>query len=219
MGAAWKVRAHLQNTNGAATGSLIANNLFLGWMNGYNQSEIKSIILSQWLTLDDNDGNISNGTPHFTQIDAAFRTQGFPGVDISCPAPATFCSSGPNSANPSGASITFIGSTNVSINDFTIMAAGLPPDNTGLFFYGQNQIASVPFGNGSRCIGNPFFRLAATTANFFGDIETTLDMNSLPSGGQITYGQTWNFQCWYRDPAAGGANYNSSNGLSVFFCP
>jgi len=219
MGAAWKVRANLQAVNGDAMGGMIADNLFLGWMNSYNQTQIKSIIETQWLTLDDDDANLANGTPHYTQIDAAFRTQGFPGVDITCPTPATFCTSAPNSSDPNGAQIAYLGSTDVSLNDFTITASSLPQNKTGLFFYGQNQTAQVPFGNGFRCIGNPIFRLPATTSNVFGDIQWELDMHALPSGGQIAYGQTWNFQCWYRDPAAGGANYNSSNGLSVYFCP
>jgi hypothetical protein len=78
MGAAWKVRAHLKTTNGDALGSMIANSLFLGWMESYNQSEIKSIIELQWLTLDDDDGILANGTPHFTDINQGFVDQGFP---------------------------------------------------------------------------------------------------------------------------------------------
>jgi len=79
MGAAWKIRARLNVTNGNSAGDLIANNLFLAWMNGYNQAQIHSIIETQWLTLDDNDGNINNGTPHYADIDGGFRDQGFPG--------------------------------------------------------------------------------------------------------------------------------------------
>jgi hypothetical protein len=33
MGAAWKIRTHLNTTNGNAAGDAIANSLFLGWMN------------------------------------------------------------------------------------------------------------------------------------------------------------------------------------------
>jgi Zn-dependent metalloprotease len=82
MGAAWKIRTNLKNTNGTANGSLIADTIFLGWMNGYNQSQIRSVIEVQWLTLDDTDGNIDNGTPHYSDIDAGFLQQGFPGYDL-----------------------------------------------------------------------------------------------------------------------------------------
>ncbi|MCY3002702.1 MAG: hypothetical protein NTV21_12945 [Planctomycetota bacterium] len=82
MGAAWKVRANLKTALGTGPGGAVANAIFLGWMNSYNQTQIRSIIETQWLTLDDNDGNIANGTPHYTQIDAGFRAQGFPGYTL-----------------------------------------------------------------------------------------------------------------------------------------
>jgi hypothetical protein len=87
MGTVWKVRTRLDNSNGQAAGDLIANTLFLSWMESYNQSQIKSVIETQWLTLDDVDGNINNGTPHFNDIDLGFRDQGFPGV---VPLPVSF---------------------------------------------------------------------------------------------------------------------------------
>ncbi|MBL8859936.1 MAG: hypothetical protein JNL28_15620 [Planctomycetes bacterium] len=82
MGAAWKIRSRLNTTYGNTIGDQIANSLFLGWMNSYNQTQIKSIIETQWLTLDDDDGNINTGTPHYSQIDLGFRDQGFPGVTL-----------------------------------------------------------------------------------------------------------------------------------------
>jgi hypothetical protein len=82
MGAAWKVRTNLKNSLGAALGGQTANGLFMGWMNGYNQTAIDSIIEIQWLTLDDDDGSIGNGTPNYAAIDGGFRQQGFPGYDL-----------------------------------------------------------------------------------------------------------------------------------------
>ena len=82
MGAAWKVRRNLNATLGASLGGATANGLFINWMNAYNQTKIDSIIEIQWLTLDDDDGNIGNGTPNFTDIDSGFREQGFPGYDL-----------------------------------------------------------------------------------------------------------------------------------------
>ena len=51
-------------------------------MNAYNQTQIKSIIETQWLTLDDDNGNINDGTPNYSDIDDGFREQGFPGFDL-----------------------------------------------------------------------------------------------------------------------------------------
>ena len=82
MGAAWKVRRNLNLSWGNDTGDAISDGLFVGWMNAYNQSQIKSIIEIQWLTLDDNDGDIDNGTPHHSDIDAGFVAQGFPGFEL-----------------------------------------------------------------------------------------------------------------------------------------
>lgn len=81
MGAAWKIRRNLNTTHGDAVGDRIANSLFLGWMNAFDQTQIRSVIEAQWLTLDDDDGNIDNGTPNFADIDSALREQGWPGFD------------------------------------------------------------------------------------------------------------------------------------------
>ena len=89
MGAAWKIRRNLKTTHGIALGGDIANALFLGWMNGYNQRKIQSVIETQWLTLDDDNGNINDGTPNFDDINDAFVQQGFPGLGTSAPASAT----------------------------------------------------------------------------------------------------------------------------------
>ncbi len=82
MGAAWKVRTRLRNTLGTPAARAISESIFYGWLLAYNQTQIRSVNETQWLTLDDDDGNIDNGTPHFSQIDGGFRDQGFPGVTL-----------------------------------------------------------------------------------------------------------------------------------------
>ncbi len=82
MGAAWKIRTRLKNTLGSSAGVLAADTLFVSWMNAYDQTTIDSIMEIQWLTLDDDDGNIDNGTPNYTDIDQGFRDQQFPGYDL-----------------------------------------------------------------------------------------------------------------------------------------
>ena len=84
MGAFWKMRQHLKSTQGAA-GSNIANALWVAWNRQYNQKKIKNVIVTQLLTLDDDDDDLSNGTPHYYEINRAFRTQGFPGVSLPFP--------------------------------------------------------------------------------------------------------------------------------------
>ena len=134
-----------------------------------------------------------------------------------CPLPVSYCVSAQNSVDPGGAIMSYTGSTSVAANDFVVLTYNTPPFKTGIFYYGLNQ-AQVPFGNGYRCVGSPFSRLPAVQSNELGDMYFTLDFNNLPGTGQIQAGEVWNFACWYRDPAAGGAFFNASNGLMVTFC-
>ncbi|MEW6074597.1 MAG: hypothetical protein AB1726_18645 [Planctomycetota bacterium] len=82
MGAMWKIRARMKTAYGTSTGGAIANLLFNSWMNAYNDTEIKTIIETHWLTLDDDNGNIGDGTPTYDHIDGGFRDQGFPGYGL-----------------------------------------------------------------------------------------------------------------------------------------
>ena len=217
MGALWKVRNNLNTALGNSAGDLRADTLFLSWMNSYNQSTIRSVIETQWITLDDNNGNISDGSPNFTAIDSGFRTQGFPGLTVSCPPPVTgSCTQSPNSAGP-GATLGYAGQNKVSTNNFQLVAVGLPPNKTGLFFFGQNQTL-VPLGSGFRCVSSPFFRTPASTSNAFGDLTYNLNLNALPGGASIAAGQTWYFQAWFRDNVGGTTTTNTSTMMEVPWC-
>ena len=68
-----------------------------------------------------------------------------------------------------------------------------------------------------RCVGGATRRLPVQQADFFGDAAYTLDFATSPAS-DITADSTWNFQFWYRDPAAGSPNFNLSDGLEVIFC-
>jgi hypothetical protein len=82
MGAAWKIRARLDLTHGNALGDFVADGLFLAWMNAFDQPQIDSSIEPQWLVLDDDDGDLANGTPNYCDIQCGFREQGFPGFPL-----------------------------------------------------------------------------------------------------------------------------------------
>ncbi len=82
MGALWKVRANLEASLGLAPGGNVADHLLVGWFQAFNDTQIKSVIEAHWLTLDDDDGNIDNGTPNYPAIDAGFLEQGFPGYEL-----------------------------------------------------------------------------------------------------------------------------------------
>lgn len=127
-----------------------------------------------------------------------------------------YCSS---SANSTGfpATIEAIGSASIAANDFSLRAAPVPP-TPGIFFYGPNAV-QIPFGNGVRCVGGAIFRLPPVTVSTGGALLRPIDNTQLAPGGGFAAGQTWRFQAWFRDSAAGGAGFDLSDGLEVVFGP
>jgi hypothetical protein len=123
-----------------------------------------------------------------------------------------------SSANSSGgaATIYFAGSLSVTSNDMHIFSSPVPPQQYGLFIYSGSQ-AQVSFGNGTRCVSAPIARFGVLQSSVFGDMGMPVDMLAPPVNGAFTPGSVWNFQSWFRDPAAGGSNFNLSNGLSITF--
>lgn len=76
-------------------------------------------------------------------------------------------------------------------------------------------------GNGFQCVsGSALYRFPAGSSSASGSLVHAPDLAAPPiPSGAILPGSTWCFQAWYRDPAAGGASFNLSNGLSIAFTP
>ena len=126
------------------------------------------------------------------------------------------CLATPNSSGQPAA-ISASGSTSLAANDLALAAQPVPAGQNGIFFYGPTQ-AQLPFGNGFQCVTGQLVRLDVVTA--VGDLLAfDVDYATLPPQVPITAGSTWNFQAWFRDPAAGGANFNLSDGLELAFVP
>ena len=91
-----------------------------------------------------------------------------------------------------------------------------------MFFYSELP-GAVPFGDGTLCLGGSFYRLQPPVqSDASGNVSRLLDFTQAPANagaGMITPGSTWYTQYWYRDPAAGGAGFNLSNGLKTTFYP
>lgn len=140
---------------------------------------------------------------------------------VTLPPPVNYCTSSPNSVGL-GAVMTWSGSTSYAANDLMLVADFGAINQTGLFYYGSQQI-SVPFGNGVRCVGGTTDRLNPPVfSDVFGRFERPLDFLAPPmSGGTglVLPGMTFNAQCWYRDPNGGGSGFNLSDGLSVTIQP
>ncbi|HJO27390.1 MAG TPA: hypothetical protein QF730_09115 [Planctomycetota bacterium] len=139
-----------------------------------------------------------------------------PCVPLNCEA-ISFCTTTPNSVG-AGAMMDFSGTLGMAANDLTLQASGCPINQFGIFFYGANQI-NMPFGNGVRCVGGQLFRFPPVSTST-GTASYAVDYASPPQpAGQLSAYSTWNFQYWYRDPVAGGAFFNLSDGLAISFCP
>jgi hypothetical protein len=173
-------------------------------------------------------GGMSNITTHYhpTVAGVMRSVAGAAGcLPPYCTDATSYCTATPNSSSPTGAQMYWSGAPSLQQNNFVLGVAGAVPSNLGLFFYGQGQTAT-PFGDGLRCVTGgsaPIQRLGPPLpAQGLGIVERPLDFTVSPANtgpGQITAASTWNFQFWYRDPAAGMSGFNLSNGLSVTFCP
>ena len=141
-------------------------------------------------------------------------------TNTSCPPPANFCLAAPNSYNAGGATISHLGTTDISNNDFVLYTQNIPPGKLTLHLYSMDMTAFVPFGDGYRCLGSPFYRIyPAQNADAFGQVFMPVDLNNLPPAGHIDAGESWGFMAWYRDPPFGGAGYNGSDAISTTWCP
>ncbi len=167
------------------------------------------------------DANIAPGD------DAATLTFFKPGtpdsLDVLVRAPAqgcsiqSYCLTSPNSVGP-GAILSTTGTTSISSNNLTLISTGCPANQFGLFYFGPTQTQTT-FGNGLKCVGGALVRFPVLQTDGSGITSMSIDYTDLPGSSQITVGDTFNFQLWYRDPLGGGAFFNLSDGLSISFCP
>jgi hypothetical protein len=211
MGALWKVRARLKTSLGAAQGRVSADTLFNAWMNAYNDGSIHSIIETHWLVLDDDDGNLLNGTPHFAEIDGGFRDQQFPGFALPCSPPAAYCTAKTSSIGTLP-SIGWAGNATLAANNFKVSVSAAVPAKNGLFFWGSAP-NSAPFSGGTLCVAPPTQRgpVLALDATGAGQMAVAIDPSMV--------GTTRYFQFWFRDPQhPDGTGIGLSNGLRVVFC-
>ncbi|MCP3919393.1 MAG: calcium-binding protein [bacterium] len=137
---------------------------------------------------------------------------------------ATYCT--PAVPNSSGlpARISASGMSDVALNDITLTAHDLPNGEFGYFLVGSNQGTFMPPGSqGVLCLTCSGFQGCAGIGRFnrAGEIiqgpsgSLTTDLTALPLTPPTTVlpGDTWNFQCWFRD----GATSNFTDAISIMF--
>ena len=129
-----------------------------------------------------------------------------------------YCNATRNSSG-SPAEMGWCGSTSITANDLTLVATHCPANKFGFFFYGYVEDHST-LGNGWRCVDSPIARLKPMVNTGPGGTATRLvDYGNLPANVPITAGSMRRFQFWFRDPPAGGAQTNLTDGLKVYFAP
>ena len=118
------------------------------------------------------------------------------------------------------------GSATVASNNLTLEASSLPLNAFGFFLASRTQ-GSVNQPGGSQgvlCLGGQIGRYvgpgqiknSGATGAF--SLALNLAQTPTPTGPvAIAAGETWNFQCWYRDAVGGSATSNFTNGLNVVF--
>lgn len=135
---------------------------------------------------------------------------------------ASYCTAVANSTGVAGET-TATGSDSVADNDVTLTASGLPANTFGFFITGQTQDSvAMPGGSqGTLCLGGAIGRYAGNIfqSSAAGDHSLAIDLAQLPSPtGNVAAaaGETWNFQCWFRD-ANPSATSNFTFPVSITF--
>ncbi len=114
------------------------------------------------------------------------------------------------------------------LDELVIESRWLPTDRVGILFMGSDFGPPIPFGDGMLCIraGTTGFQRFLPPQNSGSSGSMTwgpgliAGTQSNPPLTQISAGQTWHFQNWFRDPTGPcGSTYNLSNALKIQFLP
>ncbi len=139
------------------------------------------------------------------------------GSGTSCPCGnAGNSDSGCANSTGTGASLGTQGVASVVGQSFVLTATGLPANQLGIFFQGNNSINSglgVPFGDGLRCAGGAAKRLQIVNSDQNGATLTTVD---IALQGGVVAGDLRRYQLWYGDPGTPcGTLFNFSNATEI----
>ncbi len=124
-----------------------------------------------------------------------------------------FCAVRRNSTGDA-ARLNASGSTTPGVGVLQLSAAPLPPNRSGLVIMSRSESTPTPFGHGYLCLSAPILRHPIATTGT-GTMNVALDWTG--ASATIALGDTWSFQAWYRDPAAGGVATNTSEALRLWF--
>jgi hypothetical protein len=133
-----------------------------------------------------------------------------------------YCSAATNSTGLS-ASIRAFGSHTAADDTLILRVEDLPPSQFAYYIGSQSQ-AFLPMAGGSQgnlCVGSPTARFNSQVGpTGDGSYAISVDLSSVPLPPSFTHtisaGETWNFQCWYRDSNPMSTS-NFSDGISILY--
>ncbi len=175
---------------------------------------------SQWNDYRSQDATVPRYVVEFDNYPATILCHG-DGSGSPCPCNNTGVS-GEGCANSTGAGARLVsgGTPGLSAPSFTLVATGLPANQPGLFFQGNNAINAglgVQFGDGLRCVGGAAKRLQVVVSDSTGTSRTTVNISA---AGQVTAGDLRRYQLWYSDPSTPcGGMFNLSNAAEITWQP
>ena len=165
-GCVWSVRANLQVSDPTTYKTLIRN-MAVNAILLHTGTTIATDITVDYLTLDDNNGNILDGTPHYNQINNGFTVHGLPGPTV---APL-------NITTPNGIPTFAIPNTNLPIVVQVAALSGQPQANTGKLYWrtGTSAFQSVAMTQTSTNVYTAQVPMSAcgTPVNYYFEAKTT----------------------------------------------
>ncbi|MCP3918581.1 MAG: hypothetical protein GY711_23790 [bacterium] len=163
----------------------------------------------------------SNGIVDDCDISSGFSTDANEnGVPDECEAlGGNYCSANDNSSGMSGEILAF-GSLDVFRNDLDLLARDLPQNQFGYYLMSQTQGFLPLFGGsqGNLCLAFPIVRFSQNIlfSGPAGRMVFAPDFANLPNMATFLPGDSWNFQCWFRDVNP-GLTSNTTDGVQVTF--
>ncbi len=139
----------------------------------------------------------------------------------------SYCTPAVPNSTGAAAMISGSGSTVVALNNLVLTSSRLPLNSFGFFLTSRDQGNVFPVNNsqGRLCLGGFIGRYVGQgqilNSGATGSFALAIDLTTMPQPfGNVAaqHGETWNFQCWFRDAVVGGgATSNFSDGLGVLF--
>ncbi len=195
----------------AEGGMLLAGDRSLGDLFGFSVAICdKTVIIGAWGDDDALPSNVgcNSGSAYVFSIDDHLG-QNYCGPAV------------PNSSDEP-AEIHACGSDLVADGDLVLRATSLPTDKFGYFLASQTQdfIPNPAGSQGNLCLSGQIGRFAkaiqssgpSCTLNLFVDLS-----NIPPQHSAVQPGDTWYFQCWFRDKVGGVPTSNFTDGVEIVF--